>query len=993
MSLKKDIIETEFRTSGANNLQNDIGKVEGNIKRLNSENERLRINKTKLEAQGKKNTIAWKHLNEQIKKNTAVVITEKQELSKLNSQLKISEMSSRQLTKQKRELARELNNTTQAADPARWKKLNATYNETTKQLTKVRAGGAGVNKMMGLMKQALPMVGIAALLGGLKRLGSEFLSLTKIIQGDAVRSAVVFGDELAYVKEESEKLARQMGFTNREFVAAAAATADLLIPLDFTRKQSALMSVELQTMAGALDEWTGGQFGAAEVSAILTKAMLGENEQLKQLGIAIRKDTDEFRDLVKQKIAATGATKIQAEAMATLELIQKKSADAQSAYTREGNKLLRMQKEMSVKVKNLKEGFIALFEVPVAKTLENERKQVSLLTVKLLDANTSYEDKVKILGQLKTINPDIVEGINAENIEYTKLNKNLLKYNENIVKRIVLANMQEEEEKNAAKVATQLERLGNAQLRIGELINERGMGELLQNYETWEERIEKIKDHLVEVVKKQKETGEAGSKSVVMAGSVGVTVDTRTDAQKQLEELTWGLIPEYNAALDKYDSKLAKQLDFSERIEAMKEVLGLTEELNEEEEEVVVTTDPEKLAKEKQEAYKKAIDDLKQMHQEEQNIEAQFRADELISQKEYEDNLLALKIANLNIEIEIRKQFNMDTSDLEGELLKIKVDFMNQEQAEKAKLSEQEKIAKEKAAAENKVLREKELAEMQADMQMKIDYANQLSTDVANTLTGSFNARKDSQKKYNNEVAALEKSRREGELSQEEFKEKLASLDTARRKEEVAEDENKGKAMLILALQYLKKYALAKIAEATIGSLASKESIATFGIAGVAKAAILSGLIGGALSIAEGAINRSGSSFDEGGHTGPGTKHQPAGIVHANEYVIPQEGYFNPNLRPFINMIESARQSGSLRSLNMSNTGLPGLAEGGPSTPNLSPARSPLDPAILELLKLNATYLGQLLKDGTFAKFGDEQVREIRDRTTIITNIENSTRS
>src|SRR5690606_1640277 len=32
-----------------------------------------------------------------------------------------------------------------------------------------------------------------------------------------------------------------------------------------------------------------------------------------------------------------------------------------------------------------------------------------------------------------------------------------------------------------------------------------------------------------------------------------------------------------------------------------------------------------------------------------------------------------------------------------------------------------------------------------------------------------------------------------------------------------------------------------------------------------------------------------GSFFDEGGYTGPGGKYQPAGIVHAGEYVINAE--------------------------------------------------------------------------------------------------------
>jgi TP901 family phage tail tape measure protein len=58
-------------------------------------------------------------------------------------------------------------------------------------------------------------------------------------------------------------------------------------------------------------------------------------------------------------------------------------------------------------------------------------------------------------------------------------------------------------------------------------------------------------------------------------------------------------------------------------------------------------------------------------------------------------------------------------------------------------------------------------------------------------------------------------------------------------------------------------------------------------------------------------------AYAEGGHTGPGGKYEPAGIVHAEEYVIPQEGTKNPMLKPVIDMIEIARRNGSLARLDL----------------------------------------------------------------------------
>jgi TP901 family phage tail tape measure protein len=57
--------------------------------------------------------------------------------------------------------------------------------------------------------------------------------------------------------------------------------------------------------------------------------------------------------------------------------------------------------------------------------------------------------------------------------------------------------------------------------------------------------------------------------------------------------------------------------------------------------------------------------------------------------------------------------------------------------------------------------------------------------------------------------------------------------------------------------------------------------------------------------------------FSVGGYTATDSSNfTPVGVVHANEYVVPEVGVNNPSLRPVLNMIEVARQSGNLPSLN-----------------------------------------------------------------------------
>ena len=154
------------------------------------------------------------------------------------------------------------------------------------------------------------------------------------------------------------------------------------------------------------------------------------------------------------------------------------------------------------------------------------------------------------------------------------------------------------------------------------------------------------------------------------------------------------------------------------------------------------------------------------------------------------------------------------------------------------------------------------------------------------------------------------------------------------------------KNILIFALEQLKVQAQIAAAGATVQSLASPESIATFGVAGLAKAALIVGLIEAAFAGVEGLVNnafssKSGKNYFDGGHTGAGDKYEPAGIVHKGEYVIPQEGTQNPQLRPIIDVMEIARRNGSLARLDLRQIvqAIPvkGMATGGYSSSSYSP--------------------------------------------------------
>ena len=161
--------------------------------------------------------------------------------------------------------------------------------------------------------------------------GAELFRLGTEMEVLGEKAKVVFGEALPAVTLAAEENATAMGLTVGEYIDAAAAIGDLLVPMGFARQEAADISTNLVDLSGALAEWTGGQITAAEVTNILGKAVLGEREELKQLGIAINEADVQARLAEKGLTDLTGEMLQQAKAAATLELITEKSADAQAA--------------------------------------------------------------------------------------------------------------------------------------------------------------------------------------------------------------------------------------------------------------------------------------------------------------------------------------------------------------------------------------------------------------------------------------------------------------------------------------------------------------------------------------------------------------------------------------------------------------------------------------------------------------------------------------
>jgi len=271
------------------------------------------------------------------------------------------------------------------ADNKQFKKTMGDTERTAKKTGK--STGKSFKQMSGVIKAA---VGAAIVAIGTKMVGA-LVKLNKSMALMSFKATAVFGLYRKDVEAMAEDTAASMGLTKTEFVNAAAGIQDLLIPIGFARKEATGMTKEMISLSGAMSAWTGGAFSAAQVGDIFAKAMLGEREQLKSLGIAISEAEIKTRLLEKGQSKFTGSTLAQAKAQATLELITEKSTDAQAAFEEEQDNIVITSAQVRANLKGIAEDMTAI----LAPALEDGTKLLLNLSNQLKEVTGGIAETAK----------------------------------------------------------------------------------------------------------------------------------------------------------------------------------------------------------------------------------------------------------------------------------------------------------------------------------------------------------------------------------------------------------------------------------------------------------------------------------------------------------------------------------------------------------------------------------------------------------------------
>jgi len=151
----------------------------------------------------------------------------------------------------------------------------------------------------------------------------------------------------------ADKLRESYGLSEIQSRKLLSNTADLLTGFGMTGKSALDLSSQVQTLAVDLASFTNIEGGAERASQALTKALFGEREALKELGIVITETELNQRLQAKGLDKLTGQALRQAKAQETLLFAQEQSKNAMGDFARTSGSFANRMRIMNARIEDV----------------------------------------------------------------------------------------------------------------------------------------------------------------------------------------------------------------------------------------------------------------------------------------------------------------------------------------------------------------------------------------------------------------------------------------------------------------------------------------------------------------------------------------------------------------------------------------------------------------------------------------------------------------
>lgn len=281
----------------------------------------------------------------------------------------------------------------------------------------------GVSASLQKHKEQFKKVGKAMTMAGGAIIGTLGMMVKKA--SDAQEITAKFGTVFQDVFEDAEKSAKNLadsyGLSSVAAKEMLSSTGDLLSGLGVAGDVALSLSERTQQLAVDLASFTNFSGGAKGASEALTKAMLGERESVKALGIVITEEMVKEQLLREGKEKLTGQALLQAKAEATLTIAMSQSKNAIGDYARTQDSLANVVRTLKADFEDLVVE-IGKHLIPIVTSLAKKAKEIvgkvtewmkahPGLTKVIVIATAAIGALMLILGPLLIILPSLAAGI------------------------------------------------------------------------------------------------------------------------------------------------------------------------------------------------------------------------------------------------------------------------------------------------------------------------------------------------------------------------------------------------------------------------------------------------------------------------------------------------------------------------------------------------------------------------------------------------------
>lgn len=166
------------------------------------------------------------------------------------------------------------------------------------------------------------------------RFGRESIKVFSDLEETTAKFYEVFKGVETAADQAADTLIKRFGASELSAKSMLSQTGDLLVGFGFARDEALKMAESVAQLGSDIASFSNYAGGAEGATYAITKAMLGETEQAKMLGIAIKTDSEEYKQIYKQIKETKNVTDTQAKALTALEIAFRQKGDAIGDFER-----------------------------------------------------------------------------------------------------------------------------------------------------------------------------------------------------------------------------------------------------------------------------------------------------------------------------------------------------------------------------------------------------------------------------------------------------------------------------------------------------------------------------------------------------------------------------------------------------------------------------------------------------------------------------------